>query len=185
MWGRQPYTDSNTAKDNDLLAFLTYGEGYHNFHHYFQSDYRNGVRWWQFDPTKWLINLLSWCKLAYNLRRVPNFKIQEAILEMQFRKANKQLTDSSISNIDMWRETLEKEYQQFLETLSEWKELRAEWYQNKRDAINHTLHEKRAELQQKWEKTAILTRFKEMEYVLKMQQKRIQLFNMNFQTAAT
>ena len=33
MWGRQPYTDTNTAKDNPLLALVTYGEGYHNFHH--------------------------------------------------------------------------------------------------------------------------------------------------------
>ena len=49
-WGRRPYTVENTARDNDLLAFLTYGEGYHNYHHLFQWDYRNGVRWWQYDP---------------------------------------------------------------------------------------------------------------------------------------
>lgn len=183
MWGRQPYTDSNTAKDNDLLAFFTYGEGYHNFHHYFQTDYRNGVRWWQFDPTKWLINVLSWFKLATNLRRVPNFKIQEALVKMQFERANKQLVNSSATNIDIWREALEKEYQQFLKTLSEWKDLRTEWYQDKRDALSHSLHEKKAELQSKWQKVAISTRFKEMEYVLKMQQKRLQLFTLNIQTA--
>jgi stearoyl-CoA desaturase (delta-9 desaturase) len=45
----------NTAKDNGFLAFLTFGEGYHNYHHLFESDYRNSIRWWQFDPTKWLI----------------------------------------------------------------------------------------------------------------------------------
>lgn len=183
MWGRQPYTDTNTAKDNDLLAFFTYGEGYHNFHHYFQSDYRNGVRWWQYDPTKWLINALSWVNLASDLRRVPNFKIQEALVKMQFEKANNQLVNSSIKNIEEWRETLEQEYQQFLATLSEWKELRTEWYQGKRDAFNNTLNEKKAELQQKWEKAALSTKFQEMEYMLKMQQKRLQLFNMNFQTA--
>lgn len=183
MWGRQPYTDTNTAKDNDLLAFFTYGEGYHNFHHHFQSDYRNGVRWWQYDPTKWLINALSWVNLASDLRRVPNFKIQEALVKMQFEKANSQLVNSSIKNIEEWRETLEKEYQQFLATLSEWKELRTEWYQGKRDAFNTTLNEKKAELQEKWENAAFSTKFQEMEYMLKMQQKRLRLFNMNFQTA--
>lgn len=185
MWGRQPYTDTNSAKDNDFLALLTYGEGYHNFHHYFQNDYRNGVLWWQFDPTKWLINLLAWMKLASNLRRVPSFKIQEALVKMQFERANKQLVNSSVSNVDVWRETLEKEYQQFLKTLAEWKSLRGEWYQGKRDAFNHTLNEwseKRQEIQAKWQIIAISTRFKEMEYVLKMQQKRLQLFNMNFQS---
>ena len=43
-WGTQPYTDENTARDNPVLAFFTHGEGYHNFHHIFQNDYRNGVR---------------------------------------------------------------------------------------------------------------------------------------------
>ena len=187
MWGRQPYTDTNSAKDNDLLAFFTYGEGYHNFHHHFQTDYRNGVLWWQFDPTKWLINVLAWCKLAGNLRRVPNFKIQEALVKMQFERANKQLSKNSTkTNTEIWRDTLEKEYQQFLNTLSDWKELRSEWYQGKRDALSNTLtglNEKKLELQSKWHKAAISTRFKEMEYVLKMQQKRLQLFNLNFQTA--
>jgi stearoyl-CoA desaturase (delta-9 desaturase) len=55
IWGYQPYTDENTARDNGVVALLTYGEGYHNFHHMFAHDYRNGVRWWQFDPSKWLL----------------------------------------------------------------------------------------------------------------------------------
>ena len=55
MWGSRPYTEDNSARDNPLIAVVTYGEGYHNFHHIFAHDYRNGVRWWQWDPTKWLI----------------------------------------------------------------------------------------------------------------------------------
>ena len=39
------YTDENTARDNPVLAVITYGEGYHNYHHIFAHDYRNGVRW--------------------------------------------------------------------------------------------------------------------------------------------
>ena len=62
MWGVQPYTDENTARDNWVVALLTYGEGYHNFHHMFAHDYRNGVRWWQWDPSKWFIyaHALGW-----------------------------------------------------------------------------------------------------------------------------
>jgi stearoyl-CoA desaturase (delta-9 desaturase) len=48
---------------------VTFGEGYHNYHHEFQNDYRNGVKPWQFDPTKWLIWTLSKVGLAYHLRR--------------------------------------------------------------------------------------------------------------------
>ena len=52
IWGSQPFTDRNSARDNGILAFFTFGEGYHNFHHLFENDYRNGIRWWQFDPTR-------------------------------------------------------------------------------------------------------------------------------------
>jgi stearoyl-CoA desaturase (delta-9 desaturase) len=55
FYGTQPYTDANSARDNAFLAPLTYGEGFHNYHHMWQWDYRNGVKWYQWDPAKWLI----------------------------------------------------------------------------------------------------------------------------------
>ncbi|RAL23150.1 acyl-CoA desaturase [Lujinxingia litoralis] len=69
MWGSRPWTQEHSARDNAVLAFFTFGEGYHNFHHTFPGDYRNGVRWWQFDPTKWLIWTLDRVGLATNLKR--------------------------------------------------------------------------------------------------------------------
>ncbi len=181
MWGKQPYTNTNTAKDNFMLALFTYGEGYHNFHHYFQTDYRNGVRWWQFDPTKWMINVLSWLGMATNLKRVPSFKIQEALVKMQFEQAHKQLSLARLPtpNIEALRKTLETEYQQFLTTMTEWKELRGEWVNKKRQAFE----EKKQELQSKWEQATIRSRFQEMEFVLKMQRKRLQMLNLNFAAA--
>ena len=53
------------------LYLIRHGEGYHNFHHEFQHDYRNGVKPWQFDPTKWTIWLLEKVCLAHGLRTVP------------------------------------------------------------------------------------------------------------------
>ena len=181
MWGKQPYNDTNTAKDNMIVAFLTYGEGYHNYHHFFQYDYRNGAGWWQFDPTKWLIGFLSWFKLTTDLKRVSGLKIQEALVRMQFRKADHQLKQKIVMNIEVWRETREKEYQKFLETMNEWKALRLEWYEKKR----LMLAEKKQELQQKWESAAIHTRLKEVEYALKMQKKRLKLFNVSFAKSVT
>ena len=51
------------------MALFTFGEGYHNYHHEFQHDYRNGVKPWQWDPTKWLIWSLSKLGLASGLRK--------------------------------------------------------------------------------------------------------------------
>lgn len=50
--GDQPFDDRRTARDHQFAALLTFGEGYHNFHHEFPSDYRNGIGWYQFDSTK-------------------------------------------------------------------------------------------------------------------------------------
>src|SRR5712672_3074399 len=82
--GSRPYSTENTARDNGVVALLTFGEGYHNFHHMFAHDYRNGVRWWQWDPSKWLIGALSWVGLTRRLKRTPVFQIQKALLAMQF-----------------------------------------------------------------------------------------------------
>jgi len=73
--GRQPYSNKHSARDSAIMAFLTFGEGYHNYHHEFQHDYRNGVKPWQWDPSKWTIWTLSKLGLAEGLRRVPDSKI--------------------------------------------------------------------------------------------------------------
>ena len=76
--GRQPYSKRCSARDSFFLALFTLGEGYHNYHHEFQYDYRNGVKPWQWDPTKWLIWVLSKLGVTSHLRRVPEEKILAA-----------------------------------------------------------------------------------------------------------
>jgi stearoyl-CoA desaturase (delta-9 desaturase) len=83
--GTRPYTDSNTARDSAVMALLSYGEGYHNYHHYFPTDYRNGVFWYQFDPTKWLIRTMALIGWTKNLKKVPAKLIAQAKLEMQLK----------------------------------------------------------------------------------------------------
>lgn len=77
-FGRQPYSEKCSARDSFIMALFTFGEGYHNYHHEFQHDYRNGVKPWEFDPTKWIIWTFSKLGLTRNLRRVPNEKILAA-----------------------------------------------------------------------------------------------------------
>ncbi len=78
--GRQPYSDRCSARDSHFLALFTFGEGYHNYHHEFQHDYRNGVKPWEFDPTKWIIWTLSKIGLTASLRRVEAEKVRQAEL---------------------------------------------------------------------------------------------------------
>jgi stearoyl-CoA desaturase (delta-9 desaturase) len=80
MWGSQPYSTEHTAVNNFILSILTFGEGYHNYHHTFAGDYRNGVRWWQFDPAKIVIWTLSKLGLAHDLKRVNKLTIKRRLV---------------------------------------------------------------------------------------------------------
>lgn len=79
-WGDKPFCQELSAVDNYFLSMLTFGEGYHNYHHTFANDYRNGVRWYHFDPTKWLIWTLHKLGLAENLRAMDPITIQKRMV---------------------------------------------------------------------------------------------------------
>jgi stearoyl-CoA desaturase (Delta-9 desaturase) len=76
-WGRKPYNKKISAVDSELMAFLTFGEGYHNYHHAFPNDYRNGGKWYQYDPGKWVIWILYKLDLAYNLIMVNKYIVKK------------------------------------------------------------------------------------------------------------
>jgi stearoyl-CoA desaturase (delta-9 desaturase) len=95
MFGSRPYTDANTARDNWILAPLTYGEGYHNFHHQWQWDYRNGALWYQWDTTKWLLNVLGWVGLVGQFRRVSAAAMTRARLLMEEKRLGERLALAS------------------------------------------------------------------------------------------
>ncbi len=166
IWGKQTYTEENSARDNWVVALLTWGEGYHNFHHIFQNDYRNGVRWWQFDLTKWFINICHYLGLVSDLRRVPKFRILRARLAMDFKRARDQVQEAQLGQ--KWKTVVEQEYQQFRKTITEWQELQA----NRANEVSE-------KLRSRWQKTAFHTRVKELEYRLKMQRRRIALISVS------
>ena len=73
--GNRPYDYKSSARDSWFVSLFTFGEGYHNYHHTFQWDYRNGVKWFAFDPSKWIIKLLSFIGITYNLRETKEYLI--------------------------------------------------------------------------------------------------------------
>lgn len=95
MIGTRPYSLKNSARDSILTAFLTFGEGYHNFHHRFQSDYRNGIRWYHFDPSKWTIWSLSRIGLARDLKRASKSAIERARESVRKEKQSRKSAQST------------------------------------------------------------------------------------------
>jgi stearoyl-CoA desaturase (delta-9 desaturase) len=77
--GANRYDRRASARDSVLTALVTFGEGYHSFHHRFPFDYRNGIRWWQYDPSKWLIWLLARGRLVGRLRTASPATVAHAV----------------------------------------------------------------------------------------------------------
>ncbi|HLJ82121.1 MAG TPA: fatty acid desaturase [Ktedonobacterales bacterium] len=167
MWGSRPYNEENSARDNPVVAVITYGEGYHNFHHSFAHDYRNGVRWWQWDPTKWMIATLHLVGLTRRLKRTPVFQIQRALLAMQFKRAQARLArhpTAGASHVEVLRARIAHEYESFLAAVADWARVKEQWLGEK----------KRAVLEQ-WEQVDLQKRLRDIERSLGRQLRRVRL----------
>ncbi|MCG9727077.1 acyl-CoA desaturase [Vibrio brasiliensis] len=158
IWGSQPYTDKNTARDNAVLAVFTFGEGYHNYHHIFENDYRNGIYWWQYDPTKWLIKSCSWLGLTNKLRVTPKIKIEKAKAKQALATASKNI--SKLPNASLLNETLNKEFEALMARM-------ADYY----DVKKQVLEAKKNDLAIKYEKSLLKLRYQQIKQDLAEQRK--------------
>jgi stearoyl-CoA desaturase (Delta-9 desaturase) len=129
--GKQPYSDKSTARDSFVTALISMGEGYHNFHHAFPADYRNGVRAHQFDPTKWILRALSATRLTKNLRRTPRPLVLRARLRMDERRiAMHALSPAAQERLNQLRAAIDA-------ALNRWSVIVAQYEAIKREASVH------------------------------------------------
>ncbi len=154
IWGSRPYTEKNTARDNGLLALFTYGEGYHNFHHIFASDYRNGIRWYHYDPTKWLIRTFAALGLASKLKRTPVERIEKAKAETLLNKTKVSLAKLPLAQDKLT--LLQQEYDLLLKKLQNYCTVQKQVLEAKKEAVlaqceHSALMQQYKELEQAWE----------------------------------
>ena len=93
--GGRTYDFTSTARDSWFVSLFTFGEGYHNYHHKFQWDYRNGIKWFAFDPSKWIIKALSYVGITYDLKVAQDHLIWESKINSLKAQLNERLQDSS------------------------------------------------------------------------------------------
>jgi stearoyl-CoA desaturase (Delta-9 desaturase) len=136
--GKPLFNAEVSARDNWAVAFLTLGEGYHSFHHRFPADFRNGIRWYQWDPAKWFISAMKRLGLARNLLSTPLPQIEQArmraamlVVEPQMASATGSLADEARRRlrvasehldraIALWRRAIEEKAQK----VSSWRKTR-------------------------------------------------------------
>jgi stearoyl-CoA desaturase (Delta-9 desaturase) len=127
FFGTQPYSAKDSSRDSFLTAVISMGEGYHNFHHTFPADYRNGVRAHQFDPTKWALNALAAVGLARNLRRTPAPAIVRARLRMDELRLEPWLPPTARPHVEQLRAAIAR-------AVERWHDLVAQYELKKREA---------------------------------------------------
>ena len=69
--GKQRYVTGDDSRNNWWLAIITMGEGWHNNHHAYQRSTRQGFRWYEFDPTFYILKALSWVRVVWDLGEPP------------------------------------------------------------------------------------------------------------------
>jgi len=99
-FGEQSFDDHRSPRDSWVTALLTLGEGYHNFHHEFPNDYRNGIRTFDYDPTKWLIRGLNMIGLTSRLKTFPTNEIKKGVVLMQEKKNSRIKKICTLSTIN-------------------------------------------------------------------------------------
>jgi stearoyl-CoA desaturase (delta-9 desaturase) len=88
--GDKPFDDKHTPCDHFFTALCTIGEGYHNFHHQFPMDFRNAIKWFQYDPTKWFISTMAAFGLASHLKKFPDNEISKGQYTMKLKHLQEQ-----------------------------------------------------------------------------------------------
>ncbi|MEK7583871.1 MAG: acyl-CoA desaturase, partial [Patescibacteria group bacterium] len=152
-WGERTYSKEQSAVDNYLLAFFTTGEGYHNYHHTFPADYRNGIRWYHFDPNKWLIWTLSKLGLARGLRRHTTYVIQRKLLFADQQLFLTVLAGKALARkqeLEARVQTLSLSLQEKLQRIKTLADERRAAFATRRKQLSRELHEVKRNMRKEW-----------------------------------
>jgi stearoyl-CoA desaturase (delta-9 desaturase) len=78
VFGKRRFETKDDSRNNWFISLITLGEGWHNNHHRFPSSERQGFYWWEFDVSHYMLKVLSWCRIVWDLRVPPNRVYAEA-----------------------------------------------------------------------------------------------------------
>ncbi|WP_422509759.1 acyl-CoA desaturase [Stenotrophomonas sp. GZD-301] len=77
-FGRRRFATGDDSRNNLWLALLTFGEGWHNNHHFFPGTVRQGFYWWEVDITWYGLRVMGWLGLVRDLKPVPAWVLAKA-----------------------------------------------------------------------------------------------------------
>ncbi len=165
-WGSQSYSREHSAVDSYILCLLTFGEGYHNYHHTFPTDFRNGIRWYHFDPTKWLIWTLAKFKLAWGLKRVDDVRITRQLMQDHCKVLLEKLQRSYHGQKDQLEGKVKEIHESVVLRLTSLQDLITESKKTAREDMRNLaeeMKEAKKALKEEWRKWKVIVRQIEKE----------------------
>ena len=147
-WGDKPFCTEQTAVDNFLISLVTFGEGYHNYHHTYANDYRNGIRWYHFDPTKWVIWGLNKVGLTKDLKRMDPFTIKKRMILERKDLLSDQLTNLWYVKKDEIEQNIQDLSDRILEQIADFKKLTEKYRTAKKEHQKELLISLRKEIKE-------------------------------------
>jgi stearoyl-CoA desaturase (delta-9 desaturase) len=148
--GKPLFNSEVSARDNWLVALLTLGEGYHSFHHRFPADFRNGIRWYQWDPAKWFIGTLKKVGLAQDLLETPLPQIEQARMRAALRLVEPKMEHAPVTLADEARRRFHEATQHLEQAYALWRQSMEErangvraWRESHRLSRRHVKHSRR------------------------------------------
>ena len=136
--GKPTYNAEVSARDNWGVALLTLGEGYHSFHHRFPADFRNGIRWYHWDPAKWFITALRGVGLASDLRSATPPQVEHARMHAEVLKIEPRLATAPREIADDVRRLLDDARVHLDQALALWRQQVEERTRNASNAWKRT-----------------------------------------------
>ena len=76
LFGKRRYNTNDSSRNSAILALVTMGEGWHNNHHHYMASTRQGFFWWEVDITNYILKVISWFGLVWDLREPPAHLLQ-------------------------------------------------------------------------------------------------------------
>ena len=175
-WGTQPYSTANTSRDSPVLSFFTFGEGYHNFHHTFQADYRNGHKWYHWDPSKWWIKVASWVGMTKDLHRIPKKSIESQRMKTTFERKSDgdEVPTEFQEKVTQCVQNLRKGFTDLMKRREEYKLARTERKNDSKEAWKRLKEAHKARIRQCKEQIAqARIEFKQLMRTLKFNQRTV------------
>lgn len=165
-WGDKPFCQEQSAVNNYVIALLTFGEGYHNFHHTFANDYRNGIRWYHFDPTKWLIWTLNKLRLTTDLKRMDAYTIKKRMVLQRKELLMERLCDLWYVKKDELEKKVSELSDNIVKKIAEFNQLKEYYHQARKEGkgretlkeVKQQINQLKRSLKQDWRQWVQLSR---------------------------